>query len=271
MATYAIGDVQGCYNELMALLEKIAYDPNKDQLWFTGDLVNRGPHSLKTLRFIYSLPVQPIVVLGNHDLHLLAVAYGAISINAKDTSNEILNAPDRDDLLTWLRQRPLIYQDTRLGYAMVHAGIYPGWTLKEAMLYANELEAILKSDQYTEFFQHMYGNEPSHWDATLTGWERLRFIANAFTRMRFCTPDGGLNLTIKETAQPPQGLVPWFEMPMPNQNLRIIFGHWAALGGAIIKPGFFHLDTGCVWGGKLTAIRLEDGELIQVPGQKYVA
>ena len=266
MATYAIGDVQGCFRELMALLEKIAFDPYKDQLWLTGDLINRGPASLPTLRYLMRLPQAPIIVLGNHDLHLLAVAAGAVPKHPKDTCDDILMAPDRDELLAWLRLQPLLHHDARLNYTMVHAGLYPAWTLKAAKKYAQELEVVLRGPHHLEFFEHMYGNEPTHWSEDLTGYDRLRFIANAFTRMRFCTADGGLNLTNKGTVDGATAdLIPWFKMPRAEINLRVVFGHWAALGG-VAEENFYHLDTGCVWGQQLTALRLEDQQLFQVPG-----
>lgn len=266
MSTYAIGDIQGCYQELMSLLEKIGYNPNHDHLWFTGDLVNRGPDSLKTLRFVCTLPLQPVVVLGNHDLHLLAVAHGVAPLAKEDTSNEILSAPDRDDLLTWLRQRPLAHYDARLGYLMVHAGIYPSWSLKEILMYACELEAALTGEHFLDYLKLMYGNTPTHWDPNLTGWDRLRFITNVFTRMRFFDADGGLELNFKgEIKDAPANLIPWFKKLPATNKLRIIFGHWAALGAEINEPNLYHLDTACVWGGALTALRLEDGALFQVP------
>lgn len=268
MATYAIGDVQGCYADLQNLLQHIAFDSLHDQLWFTGDLVNRGAQSLEVLRFLTTLPKTPIVVLGNHDLHLLATVTGVRKISHKDTFADILHAPDCMKLCEWLRHLPLLHHDVSLGYVMAHAGLAPQWTLQQAKQYAAEVEAALRSDvQYLSFLRHMYGNWPVSWDDELQGWPRLRLITNYFTRMRFCHADGSLELTSKagiDTA--PDGCFPWFEVPnRANQEVNIIFGHWAALGGSAHVSGVFPLDAGCVWGGKLMAMRLEDQERFSVP------
>lgn len=266
MATYAIGDLQGCYDSLLRLLDKLNFNESKDTLWFAGDLVNRGPDSLSTLRFVKSLSDNAITVLGNHDLHLLAIA--AKHKKTKDSGlKEILNADDADDLLNWLRKQPLLHHDPRLNCTMVHAGIYPGWDLQDAQKYANELETVLRSDDYLKFIFNMYGNLPEKWDDELKGWERLRIICNIFTRMRYCENDGTLNF--KSHGAPgthPENTVSWFEVPNRKvMESKILFGHWSTLG-IINKKNIYALDTGCVWGGKLTALRIdtENPEYISV-------
>lgn len=269
MATYAIGDVQGCYQELMALLDKIAFSGN-DQLWFCGDLVNRGPQSLETLRFIRSLGSQAVCVLGNHDLHLLAVHHGAVSGKKKDTLNGILCAPDRQELMHWLQQQPLLHTDPQLNFTLVHAGIPPCWSLKTAQQLAKEVEYILTSPQARDFFSNMYGNQPVRWTRQLEGWERLRVITNYFTRMRFCMADSALEFTAKGGLETqPEGFLPWFAHPQrKTRNERILFGHWAALSGKVEQENLFALDTGCIWGLELTALKLEDQTRISVPSQQ---
>lgn len=264
MATYAIGDVQGCFDELQALLTKINFNPTQDTLWFVGDLVNRGPQSLATLRFIKNLP-HCKVVLGNHDLHLLAMAYGR-SYHSH-TLDEILQAADRDELIHWLRQQPLLHYDAKLNYVMVHAGIPPQWDLLLAKQCALELQTALQSAQVSDLLKHMYGDEPVQWRDDLQGWERLRFITNAFTRMRFCTRDGKLDFHYNgKIGKQPHELIPWYQIPeRRNKDLNIIFGHWAALQGKVDEPNVFALDTGCVWGNSLTAMRLEDQKIFNTP------
>ncbi|MBS0357943.1 MAG: symmetrical bis(5'-nucleosyl)-tetraphosphatase [Proteobacteria bacterium] len=267
MSTYAIGDIQGCFNEFQKLLKKIHFDPAHDQLWFAGDLVNRGPQSLEVLRFIQSLPKSTIVILGNHDLHLLAVAYGVIPIREKDTIHPILNAPDCESLCHWLRQQKLMHYDHRLNSILVHAGIAPQWNLEQAQNYAKEIETILQSEQqYLELLKHMYGNTPTQWQESLTGWERYRLITNYFTRMRICKADGELDLHYnKGLTEIPENYMPWFQCPnRALKNTDILFGHWAALNGETHTPHVIALDTGCVWGNQLTAMRVEDGEKYQV-------
>lgn len=266
MATYAIGDVQGCFRTLELLLEKIHFDPEHDKLWFTGDLVNRGPQSLATLRFIKNLKTQQHIVLGNHDLHLLAVAHGAHAGMPDDTLNDILNAPDREELLTWLQQQPLIHHDADLGYTLVHAGLAAQWDLEMAMSLAAEVTTILQSTKAFDFFQQMYGNTPNQWQDNLLGWDRLRCITNYLTRIRFCSADGAMELATKDTViTNNSNLVPWFKVPRRrNADLKIIFGHWAALGGTTQTKNTYALDTGCVWGFRLTAMRLEDEERFSV-------
>ena len=258
MAVFAVGDLQGCYDELMQLLERIRFDPAEDHLWFTGDLVNRGPKSLETLRYVRDLGKHAVCVLGNHDLHLLAVASGMAQLRSSDTLDAVLAAPDRDELLHWLRHLPLLHHDAALGYTLVHAGLPPQWDLDTAQACARELEAVLRGDDYAGFFKQMYGNEPRRWSAGLTGVERLRFIVNCYTRMRYCDADGALDLKAKGApGSQPAGLMPWYETPgRRNRDLHILFGHWSTVGE--IRDRKVHaLDTGCVWGGRLTALRLD--------------
>ena len=257
MTTYAIGDLQGCYDALQRLLDKLHFDPIRDQLWLAGDLVNRGPDSLATLRFVKSLGGSAITVLGNHDLHLLAIA--ADHKTTKDPGlKEILTAPDMDELVDWVRKQPLLHYDSQLDFALVHAGIYPAWTLQQALEYAEELHQVLASDNYLDFIHHMYGNKPKSWRKKLEGWDRLRFIVNSFTRMRYCDSDGNLNLKDKGPpgSQSP-GSLPWFDMPKrKTRKQRIVFGHWSTAGG-LERQDVYALDTGCIWGGDLTALQLD--------------
>ncbi len=227
----------------------------------------RGPDSLDTLRFIKSLP-NTRVVLGNHDLHLLAAAHGPKRLGKKDTLDTILNAKDRDSLLGWLQAQPLLHHDPSLGFSMVHAGIPPMWTLPEALAYAREVETVLRSDDATTFFEHMYGNMPDTWQPTLTGPTRWRVITNYLTRMRFCDAAGRLELDTKATPEDaPDGYAPWFTFPNHHcRQERLVFGHWAALEGHCSNKNFHALDTGCVWGGRLTLMRLEDRRTYSVPG-----
>jgi bis(5'-nucleosyl)-tetraphosphatase (symmetrical) len=266
MATYAIGDVQGCYDPLRRLLDEARIDLDHDTLWFAGDLVNRGPQSLEVLRFIQQLPKRTVCVLGNHDLHLLALVYATgLQLN-DDTLEPILNAPDCLELAEWLRHRPLIHQNKSLGYTLVHAGIPPNWSINEAIAHAAEVTQLLRSDKHTDFLEQMYGNQPNQWNQQLQGYARARMIINALTRMRFCDADSRLDLVTKgppNSAKP--GLAPWFEFPHkrePGEN--IIFGHWAALNGKVDNPNLFAIDTGCVWGGALSALRLEDKKIFHV-------
>ncbi len=260
MAVYAIGDLQGCLDPLKRLLDRIAFDPTHDRLWFCGDLVNRGPASLATLRFVHSLGDTATIVLGNHDLHLLATAWADSRPRKKrDTLDEILAAPDRDELLEWLRRRPLLHHDPALGFTMVHAGLPPQWSLDEARAAAAELEAVLAGDRFVDFLRQMYGDLPDRWTPELAGLERLRFIVNALTRMRYLRPDGSLEFA--NNGQPdraPPELIPWYQFPgRRTAGLSMVFGHWSTLG-EIVHAGAFSLDTGCVWGGRLTALRLDD-------------
>ena len=232
MTTYAIGDVQGCFDALQALLQKIRFDPAHDTLWFTGDLVNRGPRSLETLRFVKRLGERAVSVLGNHDLHLLAVAAGVAKQKKQDTFDEILAAHDRDELLDWLRHRLLLHHDAALGWTLVHAGLLPPWGLADAQRLAREAESGLQSDRAGGFLAHMYGDLPDRWREDLTGHERLRVIVNAFTRLRYCGLEGNMDLRFKGApgSQPPDR-VPWFKVPQRrSRGLRIVFGHWSTLG-----------------------------------------
>jgi bis(5'-nucleosyl)-tetraphosphatase (symmetrical) len=263
MSTYAIGDVQGCFEPLQRLLESLRFDPACDRLWFVGDLVNRGPDSLAVLRFVHSLGKNAVTVLGNHDLHLLAVAAGIRKASRKDSLNPVLEAPDRDSLLDWLRRLPLAFRDSTFPYLLVHAGVPPQWSAADTLARAAEVETALRGDDYRDFLLHMYGDHPDAWSDALYGMERLRVITNCLTRMRFCTPQGQLDLDNKN---PPSGanagFAPWFShADRRAADTPIIFGHWAALEGKVDLPGLYALDTGCVWGGRLRAMRLEDGEL----------
>jgi bis(5'-nucleosyl)-tetraphosphatase (symmetrical) len=272
MSTYAIGDVQGCFRELQDLLRKIHFNPSQDKLWFSGDLVNRGPESLATLRFVRDL--DAITVLGNHDLHLLAISEGIDKHGRKDTLDEILNADDSDELLHWLRHRPLLHHDPDTGYVMVHAGLPPQWDLRQACELAAEVEQVLASKHYGDLLDHMYGNTPDVWSDDLRGKDRYRFIINAFTRIRFCDRDGAMDFHQKgPPGSAPASLQPWFTLDSrKTRNNTILFGHWAAIYAGNIsdfhKYRVYPLDTGCVWGDKLTAMRLEDGKLFQVPSRQ---
>ena len=263
MATYAIGDVQGCYTELQELLSRINFNSDRDRLWFCGDLVNRGPQSLETLRFIRSLGENAISVLGNHDLHLLATAYGDSTCGRKDTLDAILAADDREPLLDWLRNQPLVHHDSELELTIVHAGIHPAWSIKKALKLAAEVEAILRSDEHVEYYRHMYGDKPKRWKKDLEGWGRYRFIINTFTRMRFCDTEGKQYLNTKcAPGKQPKGLHPWYEAPgRKTVGDRIIFGHWSTLphAGKKVINNTYAIDSGCLWGGKLTAMRIDDG------------
>jgi bis(5'-nucleosyl)-tetraphosphatase (symmetrical) len=262
VATYAIGDVQGCCDALHALLGEIGFSASRDTLWFVGDLVNRGTQSAAVLRFVRSLGERAVVVHGNHDLHTLALAAGKTKRRADDTLDDLLAAPDRDELLNWLRLRPLLHVERE--YAMVHAGLLPSWTLAQASDLAAEVEGALRAPTHREFYPALYGGKPTAWSDALRGPERLRVIVNAMTRMRFCTPEGAMDFSVKgepEKALP--GYLPWFDVPSrETRGIPIIFGHWSALG-LRIAPDLLALDTGCVWGGWLTAVRLEDRRVFQ--------
>lgn len=267
MADYAIGDVQGCYEPLQRLLELIDFDEKKDRLWFVGDLVNRGPESLAVLRFVCQLPIAPRVTLGNHDLHLLGSLFGKDPWKGHDdTIVQILEAPDGEILGHWLRKQSILYYDSELNIAMCHAGIAPLWDLSQAISLASELEAALAGDNFRDFLTHMYGNKPDVWSDDLSGVDRLRMITNYFTRMRFCDAQGRLDLSYKGTlAAAPANLYPWYEMPQRKAiDADIVFGHWAALMGLCPDPNIHAIDTGCLWGGQLTALRLQDKQRFAV-------
>ncbi|MDV5059395.1 symmetrical bis(5'-nucleosyl)-tetraphosphatase [Vibrio diabolicus] len=261
MATYIVGDIQGCFDELQRLLEQISFSAKKDQLWLAGDLVARGPKSLETLRFVKSLGKSATVVLGNHDLHLLAVAHGIKKVKDKDKTAPIFTAPDKEDLLAWLAQQPLMAEHDE--FVMCHAGISPQWNLKTARKCAREVERIIQSEELPWLLKNMYSNQPDSWHDSLQGLDRYRYIINAFTRMRFCFPDGRLDMDCKLPPQQVSGneLIPWFDVPQRvHLNKTVLFGHWAALQGHVDEE-IIGLDTGCVWGGSLTMIRWDDKKI----------
>lgn len=270
MATYAIGDIQGCYDSFCRLLEECGFDQTQDTLWLVGDLVNRGPRSLETLRLIKSLGSAALTVLGNHDLYLLMLAEGGAKYRAKDdTLQAILDAPDAGELLGWLRRQPLCH--TENGFCMVHAGLLPQWTADKARTLAYEVESALQGADYPEFVRHLWGSEPVSWRDDLVGWPRLRVIVNAMTRMRFCTADGVMEFKAKgKLSRAPAGHLPWFDVPgRQSADAVMVTGHWSALG-LKITPNLLALDSGCLWGGELSAVRLEDRALFQVrcsPGE----
>lgn len=260
MTRYAVGDLQGCLEPLQCLLEEVKFDTHSDQLWLVGDLVNRGPKSLETLRFVKSLGNAVRIVLGNHDLHLIAVHYGANTAKKHDTFHDILEADDCEELVEWLRMQPLMYQDDN--YCMTHAGLPPIWSTTYATARAREVEQIYQGNDPFDFFKHMYGNEPAGWHDHLKGWERYRTITNYFTRMRFCTEEGELDLISKLANCEDPNYAPWFDYP--QQTVRketLLFGHWASLEGNIPNERIFGLDTGCVWGRGLTMMNLETQQL----------
>ena len=270
MAIYAVGDVQGCYTELARLLDDVRFDAAVDRLWLVGDLVNRGPDSLAVLRLVKSLGDSAITVLGNHDLHLLAVAEGIGELHRTDTLDEILNAPDRDELLHWLRNQRLLHAQD--GYVLVHAGLLPQWTVAQAGSLAREAEAALCGGDHATFLARMYGNTPHDWDDNLSGHKRLRVIINAFTRMRICTAEGEMEFKFKsEVRDIPPGYLPWYDVPgRASRDATVIFGHWSALG-LLLRKDVIALDTGCLWGGPMSAIRLDDRQLFQVACNNPVA
>lgn len=258
MALYAIGDVQGCLEPLERLLATLGFRRERDQLWFTGDLVNRGPQSLEVLRFVRQLGERAVTVLGNHDLHLLAVASGQAKLKRRDTLEAVLAAPDRDALLEWLRSRPLLHRDAALGYTLVHAGLLPQWDLDTAARLAREVETLLRDPGYPELFAHMYGNLPDHWHEGLRGHDRARVIVNAFTRLRYCDLEGAMDLHHKGApGTQPVDLLPWFRVPgRRSLGERLVFGHWSTLG-LHHGDGVLGLDSGCLWGSTLSAARLD--------------
>lgn len=269
MSTYAIGDIQGCFASLCALLERCAFDPSRDRLWLVGDLVNRGPRSLDTLRFVRGLGEAAVTVLGNHDLYLLMLAEGFGKRSRDDTLADILSAPDREALLDWLRSRPLCHVEDE--FCLVHAGLLPQWTAAEARALAGEVEAALQAPDHRTFMANLWGSEPAAWCDDLSGWARLRVIVNAMTRMRFCSPEGAMEFRTKgEASAAPPGYLPWFAVPgRRSADTVLVTGHWSALG-LRITPNLLALDSGCLWGRHLTAVRLEDRAVFQVdcsPGE----
>ena len=271
MSTYAIGDVQGCHEELMALLEAIHFDANRDQVIFVGDLVNRGPDSLAVLRFVRGLGSAAITLLGNHDLHLLAVAQGG-KPGKRDTLKGVLAASDCDELLDWLIRQPLAWQCPGSGSLLVHAGLAPQWSLQQALDLASEASALIAGPNGGRFLSRMYGDEPALWKNSLRGLDRVRFVVNCMTRMRYCDADGRLDLHFKGApdSQPPN-LMPWFQVPgRGSEGVPIVFGHWSTLGKVYWPESrVYGLDTGCIWGGRLTSLCLDDGHLHSVPGRAY--
>jgi len=260
MAIYAIGDIQGCFHELKQLLETIRFKPDCDRLWLTGDLVNRGPHSLQTLEFLYALRDNLVTVLGNHDLHLLATAYDHKKPGKKDTLHELLASPRSHTLLDWLRRQPLFHHDEALNISMVHAGLHPDWSIEQTATLAREVENILRSDRHIDYYRHMYGDKPLRWSEDLSGWQRCRFITNMLTRIRYFDPDGNAVLQAKGAPEPDSRLLPWFDVPQrASRQQPILFGHWSTL--TLVErdyPNVFPLDTGCLWGGRLTALRIDE-------------
>ncbi len=269
MATYAIGDVQGCYDELVDLLDRIAFDPAVDRVWLTGDLVNRGPNSLGVIRCVKKLGDAATTVLGNHDLSLIAAAAGhrrRRKRTKRDGIDEVLDAPDAGELVEWLRHRPLVHHEGE--HVLVHAGVLPPWSADDVAARAREVEVMLRGGDWRELCANMYGDEPSAWHESLSGWERLRLTINACTRMRFCSPSGELELKANGGADAaPDGYAPWFRVKdRAAADTTVVCGHWAMLG-LHMAPNVLHLDSGCVWGGSLTAVRLEDRALFQVPSR----
>lgn len=263
MARFAIGDVQGCYTPLRALLDRLDFDPGRDQLLLTGDLVNRGPESLQTLRFLRGLGSAAITVLGNHDLHLIAVAHGGRG-KPRDTLGDILGAPDRDELLAWLQAQPLAWGDAEGRVLLVHAGVPPQWTRAQALACSAEVSRVLAGDGGAALLDQMYGDEPARWRDSLEGFDRLRFIINCLTRLRYCRTDGRIDLKFKgPPGTQPRGLLPWFEAPgRRSAGDTIVFGHWSTLGRVHWPQArVYGLDSGCVWGGRLTALNLDSGEV----------
>jgi bis(5'-nucleosyl)-tetraphosphatase (symmetrical) len=274
MSTYAIGDLQGCFSELQDLLDKVNFDETNDRLWFVGDLVNRGPESLECLQFVKSLGDNARTVLGNHDLHLLAVINEVRTPHRKDTFDEILNTENSEELINWIKQQSLLVNEPELNFTMIHAGLPPQWALAQAIELAQETETLLQSNQFEDFIQNMYGDQPDTWSDTLENNDRHRFIINAFTRIRYCDANGKLNL--KEKAPPgsqDETLIPWYALPnRKTKNEKLIFGHWSTIHfgneNNFKQYNVYPMDTGCLWGGELTAMRLEDEKLFSVPSRQ---
>jgi bis(5'-nucleosyl)-tetraphosphatase (symmetrical) len=272
MATYAIGDIQGCHAELVRLLDYLGFSPSRDRLWLVGDLVNRGPDSLAVLRFVKGLGERAITVLGNHDLHLVMQSEGHGKTSAEDTLKAVLDAPDREELIAWLRARPLFHVEDE--FAMVHAGLLPQWDVAQAASLSDEASAALVAPNYRDFLAHMWGSEPAAWHDGLAGWDRLRVVVNAMTRMRFCSPEGVMEFRAPGAKGPPDrgpaGFLPWYDVPgRRSADHHLICGHWSALGFRRAK-NLLALDSGCLWGGCLTAVRLEDQRAFQLPCARQV-
>ncbi|MDL1871803.1 symmetrical bis(5'-nucleosyl)-tetraphosphatase [Deltaproteobacteria bacterium PRO3] len=264
MSTYAIGDIQGCFLTLQRLLERIAFDPARDRLWLVGDLVNRGPRSLEVLRWARGLGESVVAVLGNHDLHLLARAAGVTHARRRDSLEQVLQAADREDLLDWLRHRPLLHREG--DHALVHGGLDPSWTLEESEGLAREAEAALRGPRGREALAAVYAGRPERWEGSATGTQRLQSTLHILTRIRVCHPDGRIDFAFKgEPEAAPEGFLPWYEIPgRKSRGATLVFGHWAALGLRLM-PGALALDSGCAWGRELSALRLEDRAVFQQP------
>ncbi|MDP9499818.1 bis(5'-nucleosyl)-tetraphosphatase (symmetrical) ApaH [Bisgaard Taxon 45] len=260
MATYLVGDLQGCYDELQLLLEKVQFDSSQDQLYLVGDLVARGDKSLECLRFVKSLGESAKTVLGNHDLHLISTALGIKKVKVKDRVDAIFNAPDFEELIDWLRNQPLLVHNEQQNFVMTHAGISPDWDLATAKQCAQEVEAVLRQGDYRHLIENMYENHPDRWRDDLQGLDRLRYSINVFTRMRFCYWDHRLDFDCKQPPESaPETLTPWFNLANPlYQSIPIIFGHWASLVNTPTPQNIYALDTGCVWGNRMTMLRWED-------------
>jgi len=269
-STFVIGDLQGCYDQLVELLKKIDATDPQARLLFAGDLVNRGPKSLETLRLVKSLGARAESVLGNHDLHLLAVANGLRAAHRSDTLDAILQAEDREELLNWLRQRPMAIATDDGQHMLVHAGVFASWDSSQTLKLAQEIETQLRSDHWLDLIRTMYGNQPDNWRDDLVGAERTRCIINGLTRIRFCHANGAMDFDLKEAAgKAPEHLVPWFDLPSrKTQDCTVIFGHWSTLG-LVLRDNLISLDTGCVWGGQLTAVRLSDRLVVQVSSPQH--
>lgn len=264
MATYAIGDIQGCLTPLRRLLDQVSFDPRTDRLWLVGDLVNRGPDSLALLRFVHGLGDATRIVLGNHDLFLLAAAEGFATVRPKDTIQDVLEAEDRGELMVWLRRQPLHHREG--SFLMIHAGLLPQWTIEETICLAREVEAVLAGPDYRSFLHSLFHGPTPQWNPSLTGPERLVSIARVLTRLRTCTPTGEMSKFSGPPEQTPAGFLPWFQIPARRSaDATIVSGHWAALG-LHLEPNLLAVDSGCVWGRQLTAVRLEDRAVFQVEG-----
>lgn len=262
MATYAVGDIQGCFKSLRRLLDRVSFDPQTDRLWLVGDLVNRGPDSLATLRFIRSLGTSVFPVLGNHDLYLLAAAENIVTLRPKDTIQDVLAANDRSELTSWLRRQPLHQREGQ--FFMVHAGLLPQWSIDDAATLAREVETALAGPDYTTFLRELFQGATPQWDPALKGTERLVSIARVLTRLRTTTRDGETSSFSGPPEEAPAGFLPWFRIPTRrSSDATVITGHWAALG-LHIEPNVLAIDSGCVWGRQLTAVRLEDRMVYQV-------